>query len=403
MSRSISSLCFYGLVTIFLVEILPIVALPAVEPVSVEAIGKSVVISGDKMAARSRATRDAYRNAIEKVCGVNIGSLTTTRGLQLLCNVVLTQASGYLSSRTIIDEGVGADGFYFVKMQAEVVKGDIHDRKDALPLFLEIINNPHVGVLFAIDKPAERPLASIAESELTKQMVAAGYHCVALRPYIKFSKTKAQGFKMLFEGNSDDVRRVAKDANVDLLVMGQLNPTTTLPGKRKDSVMGALCAVTMDVDLRIIIAQTRQVIRVENPRVKSGVSSSVASARTLAARKAGSIIARKLIWSLPQMLIQNGRTYEFRISNCGFNTFRKLESVLSLLESVESVNARPWKHRTATFDVRVGYLGLGTTDLAQLLLDNKTVPVKLVSVDSATIVAKVRPKLKPQPKSNNSQ
>ncbi|MCD6328444.1 hypothetical protein J7M28_12955 [bacterium] len=350
---------------------------------SVVAVGRSVVISEDRSGARSRAMRDAYRDAIERVCGVEIGALTSTRNLQLLFNVVLTQARGYVASRQVVDEGVDDNGLYFIKIKAQVEKGDIRDNSQALKLLLAAINNPRVGVLFVIDKASDRPLASSAEATLVKRMVDAGYYCVALR------QDMSKGAEMPLDGSISKAQRAARDANVQLLVIGHLNPSLALDGNRKDALLPGYFAVNIDVDLRVILVQTSKVLHVENPRVKSGPANTEEMARGIAAKKAGEQVAGELIWSLPQKLLQGGRTFEFSIANCDFGEYRKLQTVIGQLETVEALNPRPWKKGVGVFDVTVGYFGLDIRDLATLLSLNKHVPVELKAVGSDTLKARV--------------
>ena len=80
--------------------------------------------AGDSTAAREQALTDALREAVRVGAGVNIASQSQASNFALDYDRVFAAAFGYVKSYKVIDSGMGKDGIYHVKVEAEVAPGD---------------------------------------------------------------------------------------------------------------------------------------------------------------------------------------------------------------------------------------------------------------------------------------
>jgi len=114
----------------------------------VEAIGiglppENMGVRGNILARRA-AVVDAQRNLAEMIQGVQIDSETVMENLVIASDVVRSKVSAMVKGARIVDEGVNADGSYFVKMRvpmygvtnsiASVALPEIRDNMEAEPL-----------------------------------------------------------------------------------------------------------------------------------------------------------------------------------------------------------------------------------------------------------------------------
>ena len=94
--------------------------------------------------ARRAAVVDAQRNLAEMIQGVQIDSETVMENLVITSDVVRSKVSAMVKGARIVDEGVNADGSYFVKMRvpmygvtnsiASVALPEIRDNMEVEPL-----------------------------------------------------------------------------------------------------------------------------------------------------------------------------------------------------------------------------------------------------------------------------
>ena len=114
----------------------------------VEAIGiglppENMGVRGNILARRA-AVVDAQRNLAEMIQGVQIDSETVMENLVIASDGVRSKVSAMVKGARIVDEGVNADGSYFVKMRvpmygvtnsiASVALPEIRDNMEAEPL-----------------------------------------------------------------------------------------------------------------------------------------------------------------------------------------------------------------------------------------------------------------------------
>ncbi len=93
-----------------------LLALPATG-VEVEAEGRA---AGDAPAARQQALTDALREAVRSGAGVDLVSESEMANFELTFDRTFTKARGYVKKYEVLSAGLSDDGFYTVKIKADV-------------------------------------------------------------------------------------------------------------------------------------------------------------------------------------------------------------------------------------------------------------------------------------------
>ncbi len=113
--------------------------------------GWAKIYNGNVENARLAALRMAYAEAVGRVAGIEIGSLTLIRNVKQVSDVVMSRSRGFIRSYRVVREGISEtdQSKYEVLIEAEVVntkelKGD---EEEGLLLYLELLGNPKLLIM----------------------------------------------------------------------------------------------------------------------------------------------------------------------------------------------------------------------------------------------------------------
>jgi len=100
----------------------------------------------DSKSSREQALTDALREAVRIGAGVNLASQTKMSNFALDYDRVFAAAFGYVQGYQVLECGVKGDGFYHVKISADVAKGDPNTNdKVALKQLIALKNSPIIA------------------------------------------------------------------------------------------------------------------------------------------------------------------------------------------------------------------------------------------------------------------
>lgn len=85
---------------------------------------------------RSSAKQNAMRDAVEEAVGTYINSKSQVENFLLVKDAVVTNTEGYIKSSSILDEGEGSDGLYFVELHAEVSTQPVEKGIESLQMMI---------------------------------------------------------------------------------------------------------------------------------------------------------------------------------------------------------------------------------------------------------------------------
>jgi len=130
-----------------------VIPLPIKEPEIKKVISEGVatIFNGNVAQARLTAMRAAYAEAVERVSGLDIRSLTVIKDVKNVSDIVMSRSKGYIKNYRILSEGIPEKepGKYRVLIEAEVVnKGTVKDDDiEGLRLYLGLLDNPKLLIM----------------------------------------------------------------------------------------------------------------------------------------------------------------------------------------------------------------------------------------------------------------
>ena len=146
--------------------------------------GTTVEVEGrapaDEPMARSQALADALREAVRTGAGVDLVSESQTKNFTLEFDRMFSRARGYVKKYEIISTGTSGDGFYVVKVKADVGEG-MPDTNDKLTLQMMAREHQAPRVAIRIDEQIEEVKnGTLASDWLRNEATECGLRVVEL-------------------------------------------------------------------------------------------------------------------------------------------------------------------------------------------------------------------------------
>ncbi|MBD3183225.1 hypothetical protein GF312_13095 [Candidatus Poribacteria bacterium] len=344
--------------------------------------GIAPVIQDNLVLAKRDARRDAYRRAIEQGVGVKITAETQMEMLQIVSDLVITKAQGYVKSHKVLEEWIDEDSVYHIKIEAVVQEGDIHNDLEALGILIDyVVDNPVVMIVFVEDNPGENQLFSVAEARMSAVFSSAKYHLVDKRQIQLIQEDEIT--RKMIAGDKDVLITMSDRFNADILIVGEISVAEF---KERYTNESGLATVEANANIRAIIARTGQIIISKQSQDKAAALS-LESATTKAITKCIDKVAKQFIYEIPTRLFQ-ARTVKIIINNCQFSQRKELLQAFLNISSIINVYPRTFENNTATFDIK-------TQDSSESLaeaLDVLSKPqLNIVTVNAGQVIAEIAP------------
>jgi len=183
--------------------------------------GEKVTAEGlaenDSQSSREQALTDALREAVRIGAGVNLSSQSKTTNLALDYDRVFAAAFGYVQGYQVLECGVKGDGFYHVKISADVSKGDPNTNdKVALKQLIALKNSPIIAFDIKEAITFVPKNSGYAQSWFQEQANEMQLHVVELEENQKKEVIVAQG------DSKSQARAKSSQQKVDFLIRGKV-------------------------------------------------------------------------------------------------------------------------------------------------------------------------------------
>jgi hypothetical protein len=214
---------------------------------------------GDTAVSREQALTDALREAVRQGAGVNIAAQSQTQGFALDYDRVFAAAFGYVKDYKVIDSGIGSDGIYHVKMEAEVSPG-APDMNNAVALrqLVALKGSPRIALDIRENITGAPPESGYARAwfeeaakNLQLNIVDVGIERTQERKFAR--RDEALGNTNSAEFRNKDITQKA-DFIIEGNVQGRYEGQQTIYGGNPKHVFG------MSADLRAIRPETGEVV-----------------------------------------------------------------------------------------------------------------------------------------------
>jgi hypothetical protein len=261
MSKSCKS-CGYALVAALFILI-------SAQASEVVAEGRS---SGNSISSREQALSDALREAVRLGAGVNIASQSRTSDYVLDYDRVFAAAFGYVRSYKVLESGMGKDGVYHVKIQAEVGQSDpAVNNTMAMRQIIALKGSPRIT--FDIHENVDGMPRESREADAWFEGKAKEMQLVVVDPaMIRNQELKlARRDDLLGQGNDLNFHGSDITQKADFVIQGNVNGHY----KGKQSIFGSVPrhVFAMSAYLRVIRPETGEVIASETIQPRDYIDS----------------------------------------------------------------------------------------------------------------------------------
>ncbi|MEW6616478.1 MAG: flagellar assembly protein T N-terminal domain-containing protein [Thermodesulfobacteriota bacterium] len=144
---------------------------PAQEKILAE--GMAAIHSNLVDIARDKAIDNAQRSAVERVVGVMITSSTEVENFQLKLDQILSESRGFINTYRVTSEKREGD-MYRVTIEADVGKGKLKDRMEAINLIMMKKSKPRLMIIFG----GQAQKDAIAEAAMARYFMSKGFKLV---------------------------------------------------------------------------------------------------------------------------------------------------------------------------------------------------------------------------------
>jgi len=256
--------------------------------------GYSVVLNGDTASARASALGQSLAEAIARAEGTTIWEHIELDDLELVRHMIFREASGYVSSHRVVDEGPDSRG-YRVCIDAVVADSPpSEDCSEMVRLWNELKGSPRVMLLGSEADPTFTHALTPVLHSLEARMVAAGYNVVDAR----------------IAGEWGAARDRARELDVDYIFSVETASEIVQNGVGGWNIVTASSSALVKVDL----VETGDVVFARHlPEEKQGLSSERASVRAALAQLA-TALEKALVCEFPAA---TGKPLPVSISICG--------------------------------------------------------------------------------------
>ncbi len=318
----------------------------AVYGVVVEVEGRA---PADEPMARSQALADALREAVRTGAGVDLVSESQTKNFTLEFDRMFSRARGYVKKYEVVSTGTSSDGFYVVKVKADVGEG-MPDTNDKLTLQMMAREHQAPRVAIRIEEQIEGVQnGSLASDWLRNVATECGLRVVELNRSQCEGGMMAKRAESLGRNQEASLRGQGTVSGCDYLIEGTVVGSSageqsfygSKPGKK----------YSLGLNLKVLDAATGVVILTENApsrdilirRVSSDTAAAREAVRQLlegAPRIVNSDTGMKLIrrifahWAAETDL---GSVCKLEFTGMDLATAQKLKEKLTAVQNVGSV------------------------------------------------------------------
>jgi hypothetical protein len=314
-----------------------------------------VTVSGksanDTPSAREQALTDALREAVRVGAGVNLTSQSQSKNFSLDYDRIFAASFGYVKSYQVIESGKKSDGFYHVKLKAEVIKGDPNiNEKLALKQLIALKKSPIIGIDIQEDitfVPKNSGYAKAWFHEFAKE----------LQLNVTDLKNSSDGGKSIAQGdlNSSSIDIKNSRKKVDFLIRGKIE------AKYQILADGDENPYSITANFEAVSPETGEIIAVSslspNDKIKTKIESPQLAAKTIIQKclsgsgeindDGASVLFRRIFarWASDLDL---GRTVRLRIDRVDDKTLRAWLNKIGANDKISDAIVREFDSKNVT-------------------------------------------------------
>ena len=333
-------------VILYLSAFILLLAVCSAENVVVEGIAENKSAS-----SKEQALADALREAVRVGSGVNLINQSKTANFTLEYDRVFTAAFGYVRGYQVLECGVKGDGFYHVKISADVSKGDLSvNDKLALKQLIALKNSPRIGFDIQENITFVPKNSGYANAWFHQQANEMQLHVVSLEKNIEPEKIVAQGDSNTKTNQPQKIR-----SKVDFIIRGKVE------GKYQVFDSGNDTPYSITGNFEAVNAETNEIVASINLRptglIKSKIESPQLAAKSVIEKcldgdenegKAGAGVLFRRIFARWASDLDLGRKVKVEVEEIDDKSLRLFVEKLRVVEKINAINKREFNSKGTT-------------------------------------------------------
>jgi len=373
--------------------------------------GIAPIVNNDERRARQLALQDAYREAISRGVGTEIGELFEMKNFEKIVDVVVKRSIGVVKKYKVLYEGrTKKNDQYEILIEAEVGEGSKGDLM-ALALFLEVIDSPKVLILLheyespsgeageskdleikiggkeenieirrksekkGIDSLTEIHMDN-AEVVLAKYFHDVGYTILTSKDVLTGNERHDGEVGLAKQGYTELARKIGMMYGADIVLVGSIR-ISGKPVKVYDLPMNA---VHITSTIKAVVTGSGQTLAIED-RTSRSSSEMYEAAKHKSMQGLVNAVGESLVWKIPEVLANNYKILSVTISNCKIDEMKRFTKMISGIKGVESVRTGAWVRQKGdagkvTLSVYTGFLGASTDEIFDVLMTAKDIKLR---------------------------
>lgn len=339
---------------------------------------------------KGEATRDAMRNAVEKVVGTFIDSRTLLENSVVAMDEVYAKSQGFVKNIQIVSEE-NSGGMYRIKANVDVDTNPNSVLMNRISTIV-LLNDPRIAtnaVIMGGESDSKKSLINICEGAVNRKLIDMGFNHVV---------------------NNYSNHSIHSDKECDYIVRLELSfrgeavtlPKFSVPGvnnSKSEDFMGksgefddsgssntGLQRVNLTTSAKIINAHTKEIINhFTTNSVKLG--NTVGYAEQLAVQDISDIVAQKVAEAFAKKAANSNSSSQIIARADSYDTIVKLQKALSSLSCVNAAYIRSYENGKAKIDIDASqnvnfiYRMLRERNQFGLYMENMTDSVLEISVN----------------------
>jgi hypothetical protein len=403
--------------------------------------GLATIYAGDVAQARLVALRSCYAEAVGRVCGREIGSLSLVRNAKQVSDVVMSRSRGFVSNYKVLKEGLSekSPNTYEVIIEAEVVsQGQARgDEREGLRLYLEILGNPRLMIILneqkmttksmpsssasndetesrnysadrkiniiGLDKKSskskpikETPNVSStegtalrsAEAALAQAFSAYGYQVVTSDDLLAQGLCDPEVLRQAKAGITSQALKVAQAAGVDIALLGVMR----LSEKKVVANDVTLEMVSAEASAKALIVSNGHLVHAFHHLDRASATDQLMAYANCLDRTAKGI-ADVLAWKIPQILTEQGKVITLHVHDVDYDAAARIQRILKNKLDIEEVrfDKLPDKtHNEAKFTLMTGFTGINPHIIIEFCQEALKEKVNVIRIDKSVIEISIK-------------
>ena len=374
--------------------------------------GIAPIVNNDEKRARQLALQDAYREAISRGVGTEIGELFEMKNFEKIVDVVVKRSIGIVKNYKVLHEGRTKknENQYEILIEAEVGEGSKGDLM-ALALFLEVIDSPKVLILLheyespstgageskdleikiggkedtieirqrsekkGVDSLKEISIDN-AEVVLAKYFHDVGYTVLTSKDVLTGNEGHDNEVRLAKQGYTELARKIGMMYGADIVLVGSIR-ISGKPVKVYDVPMNM---VHVTSTIKAVVTGSGQTLAIEDKTSRSS-SEIYEAAKHKSMRGLVNVVGESLVWKIPEVLSNNYKILSVTISNCKIDEMKRFTKMISDIKGVETVRTGAWVRQKGdtgkvTLSIYTGFLGATTDEIYDVLMTTKDIKLK---------------------------